>query len=88
MVKDIVAYTTMIICYARLSDSRVVVAFDVMRDVMREGLCVKRVTLISLLQAVGQMEALKEGRSIHCYALRRGIDQSDEVLETSLVDFF
>ncbi|GFZ19289.1 T-box transcription factor, putative [Actinidia rufa] len=41
-----------------------------------------------LLQAAGHSEALQEGRSIHGYALRRGIGYSDEVFETSLVDVY
>ncbi|TQD95317.1 hypothetical protein C1H46_019109 [Malus baccata] len=52
----------------------------------RQGLHPNRVTLLSLLEAASQLETLKEGRSVHGYAIRRGIGGSDEVFETSVVD--
>ncbi|XVF16694.1 hypothetical protein REPUB_Repub10bG0054300 [Reevesia pubescens] len=46
------------------------------------------VTMVSLLQAAAEFEALEEGRSIHGYAIRRGIGCLDEVFETSLMDMY
>lgn len=86
--KDIVAYTSMITGYAQQAGFHVMKAFQIACEMHREGLDANRVSLVSLLQAAGKVEALHEGRSIHCYAMRRGIDLSDEVLETSLVDMY
>ncbi|KAJ0982053.1 hypothetical protein J5N97_010308 [Dioscorea zingiberensis] len=86
--KDIVAYTSMITVYAQQAGFHTMKAFEIAFEMHREGLDANRVSLVSLLQAAGKEEALHEGRSIHCYALRRGIDLSDEVLETSLVDMY
>ncbi|KAM0937831.1 putative tetratricopeptide-like helical domain superfamily [Dioscorea sansibarensis] len=86
--KDIVAYTSMITGYAQQAGFHVIKAFQTACEMHREGLDANRVSLVSLLQAAGKVEALHEGRSIHGYALRRGIDLSEEVLETSLVDMY
>ncbi|WOK92316.1 hypothetical protein Cni_G01007 [Canna indica] len=88
MEKDIVTYTTMVSGYAKFSDFRALGAFEVVSDMHREGLDVNRVTLVSLLQAAGNLQAFGEGRSVHCYSLRRAIGLSDEVLLTSLVDMY
>ncbi|KAF8729038.1 hypothetical protein HU200_018349 [Digitaria exilis] len=47
-----------------------------------------RVTLVSLLQVAGNLGAIREGKSLHCYSIRREIGVSDEVLETSLVHMY
>ncbi|PQP99094.1 pentatricopeptide repeat-containing protein [Prunus yedoensis var. nudiflora] len=51
-----------------------------------QGLHPNRVTLVSLLQAASQVETLKEGCSVHGYAVGSGIGGSDEVFESSLLD--
>ncbi|XP_010936398.3 pentatricopeptide repeat-containing protein At4g21300-like [Elaeis guineensis] len=86
--KDVIAYTAMITGHAQLSDFQSFKAFEIASDMQREGLDANRVTLVSLLQAAGKSEALKEGQSVHCYALRREIGHSDEVFQTSLVDMY
>ncbi|KAB2628604.1 pentatricopeptide repeat-containing protein [Pyrus ussuriensis x Pyrus communis] len=67
-------------------DQRACEAFGFACRMQRQGLHPNRVTLASLLQAASQLEALEEGRSVHGYAIRRGIGGSDEVFETSLLD--
>jgi pentatricopeptide repeat protein len=86
--KDIVAYTSMISGYSDVVDSTAWNAFEIASDMIRNNLEVNRVTLVSLLQVAGNLEALREGKSVHCYSIRRGIGVSDEVLETSLVDMY
>jgi pentatricopeptide repeat protein len=86
--KDIVAYTSMISGYSDVVDSTAWNAFEIAGDMIRNGLEVNRVTLVSLLQVAGNLEAIREGKSVHCYSIRRGIGVSDEVLETSLVDMY
>ncbi|XP_048433609.1 pentatricopeptide repeat-containing protein At1g06140, mitochondrial-like [Pyrus x bretschneideri] len=73
---------------AQSGDQRACEAFGFARRMQRQGLHPNRVTLVSLLQAASQLELLKEGRSVHGCAIRRGIGGSDEVFETSLVDMY
>ncbi|XP_077215220.1 pentatricopeptide repeat-containing protein At2g03380, mitochondrial-like [Tasmannia lanceolata] len=86
--RDVVVYTAMVTGYAQMADDRASEAFRIACYMQNKGLDPNRVTLVSLLQAASQLEALEEGRLIHCYAIRRGINHSDEVLETSLVDMY
>ncbi|MCP6484528.1 hypothetical protein NL492_27360, partial [Klebsiella pneumoniae] len=78
--------TAMITGYSQIADQRAFEAFRIVRYMRGEDVSPNRVTLVSLLQASAQLEVLEEGKSIHCYAIRRGIDLSDEIFETSLVD--
>ncbi|KAM1009739.1 hypothetical protein FF1_045136 [Malus domestica] len=86
--RDIVVYTSIITGYAQSGDQRACEAFGFARRMQRQGLHPNRVTLVSLLQAASQLEAVKEGRSVHGYAIRRGIGGLDEVFETSLMDMY
>ncbi|GJN37017.1 hypothetical protein PR202_gb25935 [Eleusine coracana subsp. coracana] len=86
--KDIVAYTSMITGYSENVDPISWNAFDIASDMLQNNLEVNRVTLVSLLQVAGNLGAIREGKSVHCYSIRRGIGVLDEVLETSLVDMY
>ncbi|URE18100.1 PPR repeat, partial [Musa troglodytarum] len=86
--KDVVAYTAMVTGYAEFTDFNARGAFEIVTFMHREGLNANRVTLVSLLQAAGHLREFGKGRSVHCYALRRLIGVSDEVLLTSLVDMY
>ncbi|KAL5807887.1 hypothetical protein ACOSQ3_028578 [Xanthoceras sorbifolium] len=86
--RDVVVYTSMITGYVQGGVCGVYEAFDVARNMQEEGLDPNRVTLVSLLQAAAQLQALKEGRMIHGYSVRRGIGCGDEVFETSLMDMY
>ncbi|PRQ55700.1 putative tetratricopeptide-like helical domain-containing protein [Rosa chinensis] len=85
---DVVVYTSIITGYAHIGDFRAYEAFEIAGRMQRQGLHPNRVTLVSLLQAASQLDALKEGRSVHGYAIRRGIGGFDEVFETSLMDMY
>ncbi|KAF8667872.1 hypothetical protein HU200_052495 [Digitaria exilis] len=86
--KDIVSYTSMITGYSENVDSTSWNAFEIASDMLRSNLEANRVTLVSLLQVSGNLGAIREGKSIHCYSIRREIGVSDEVLETSLVHMY
>ncbi|PKA53666.1 Pentatricopeptide repeat-containing protein [Apostasia shenzhenica] len=86
--KDVIAYTSMITAFSNIHGLQAKMALRIASDMQREGFSANRVTLISLLQAAGQLEALRKGQSVHCYALRRGMDKFDEVLETCIVDMY
>ncbi|KAI3452257.1 hypothetical protein Pfo_008922 [Paulownia fortunei] len=86
--RDVVAYTSMITGYAQVGDRHANKAFRVARDMQTDGFEPNRVTLVSLLQCASRLGALEEGRSIHGYAIRRGIGCLDEVFETSMLDMY
>ncbi|XP_025794258.1 putative pentatricopeptide repeat-containing protein At3g01580 isoform X2 [Panicum hallii] len=86
--KDIVSYTSMITGYSENMDSTSWNAFEIASDMLRSNLEVNRVTLVSLLQVAGNLGAIREGKSVHSYSIRKGIGVSDEVLETSLVHMY
>uniref|UniRef100_A0A0D3ENP4 Pentacotripeptide-repeat region of PRORP domain-containing protein n=1 Tax=Oryza barthii TaxID=65489 RepID=A0A0D3ENP4_9ORYZ len=86
--KDIVAYTSMITGYSETVDSIAWNAFEIATDMLQNNLEVNRVTLVSLLQIAGNLGALQEGKSLHCYSIRRAIGVSDDILETSIVNFY
>ncbi|KAK8301958.1 hypothetical protein V6Z11_D04G053600 [Gossypium hirsutum] len=86
--RDVVVYTSMITGYALVGGHITYKAFEFARLMQKEGIDPNRVTMVSLLQAAAELEALEEGRSIHGYAIRRGIGCSDEVFETSLMDMY
>lgn len=86
--KDVVAYTSMITGYSEIVDSVAWNAFDIAIDMLQGNLEVNRVTMISLLQIAGNLGALKEGKSLHCYSIRRAIVVSDYILETCIVNLY
>ncbi|KAJ7971029.1 Pentatricopeptide repeat-containing protein [Quillaja saponaria] len=86
--KDLVVYTSMITGYFQGKDHSAYEAFQVVRSMQKQHLCPSRVTLVSLLQAASQLEAIKECREIHGYSIRKGIGRSDEIFETSLIDMY
>ncbi|KAL6878515.1 hypothetical protein ACP4OV_012685 [Aristida adscensionis] len=86
--KDIVAYTSMITGYSEDVGSISWNAFEIASDMLRNKLEANRVTLVSLMQVAGNLGAIREGKSVHCYSLRRGMCVSDDVLETSTVNMY
>lgn len=86
--RDVVAYTSMITVYSKAGDHRARGAFRVAGEMQRNGFEPNRVTLVSLLRCASQLRALDEGRSIHGYAVRRGVGCGDEVFETTLIDMY
>lgn len=86
--RDLVLFTSMISGYAQTRDLHAHGAFEVAQCMQMEGFIPNRVTLVSLLQAAAQLEALIEGQSVHGYAMRRDIGLQDEVFRTSLADMY
>ncbi|XP_006644161.1 pentatricopeptide repeat-containing protein At1g06140, mitochondrial-like [Oryza brachyantha] len=86
--KDIIAYTSMITGYSDIVDSIAWNAFEIAIDMLQNNLEVNRVTLVSLLKIAANLGALKEGKSLHCYSIRRAIGVSDDILETSIVNLY
>ncbi|XP_047959892.1 pentatricopeptide repeat-containing protein At4g21300-like [Salvia hispanica] len=88
--RDVVVYTSLITAYCKAGDHRANEAFRVAAEMQMNGFEPNRVTLVSLMRCASQLRALNEGRSIHGYAVRRGLGLgcADEVFETSLIDTY
>ncbi|KAK9118829.1 hypothetical protein Scep_016922 [Stephania cephalantha] len=86
--RDIVTHTAMITAYAQVDDFCAYDAFKIVMDLQKASLDPNRVTLVSLLQVASKLRLRKEGRFIHGYAIRRGMDCFDEILETSLMNVY
>ncbi|KAE8661345.1 Mitochondrial saccharopine dehydrogenase isoform 1 [Hibiscus syriacus] len=83
-----VVYTSVITGYAQVGGQLAYKAFEFARSMQKEGIDPNRVAVVSLLQAAAELEALTHGRTIHGYAIRRGIGCLDEIFETSLMDMY
>jgi len=86
--KDIFVYTSMITAYGHSGGSCVYGAFNIAYIMQQQGLLPNRVTLVSLMHAAANLRALREGRAVHGYAVRRGIGLGDDVFETTLLDMY
>ncbi|KAJ9172409.1 hypothetical protein P3X46_015650 [Hevea brasiliensis] len=73
-VKNVVSWSAMIACYAK--NGRPFEALELFREMILENqdLCPNSVTMVSVLQACAALAALEQGRLIHGYILRRGLD--------------
>ncbi|KAK2993151.1 hypothetical protein RJ640_015338 [Escallonia rubra] len=72
--KNVVSWSAMIACYAK--NGRPFEALELFRDMMLETLDVlpNSVTMVSVLQACAALAALEQGKLIHGYILRKGLD--------------
>ncbi|KDP44009.1 hypothetical protein JCGZ_05476 [Jatropha curcas] len=73
-VKNVVSWSAMIACYAK--NGKPFEALELFREMILEtkDLCPNSVTMVSVLQACAALAALEQGRPIHGYILRRGLD--------------
>ncbi|KAF8010768.1 hypothetical protein BT93_J1419 [Corymbia citriodora subsp. variegata] len=72
--KNVVSWSAMIACYAK--NGMPCEALELFRKMMLEthDLLPNSVTMVSVLQACAALAALEQGRLIHGYVLRRGLD--------------
>lgn len=74
-VKNLVSWSAMIACYVK--NGMALEALELFREMMledRDDLVPNSVTMIGVLQACGSLAALEQGKLIHGYILRRGLD--------------
>uniref|UniRef100_A0A9I9DN24 DYW domain-containing protein n=1 Tax=Cucumis melo TaxID=3656 RepID=A0A9I9DN24_CUCME len=73
-VKNVVSWSAMIACYAK--NGKPYEALELFRDMMlnTHDLVPNSVTMVSVLQACAAFAALEQGKLIHAYILRRGLD--------------
>ncbi|KAL0689559.1 hypothetical protein Bca4012_089237 [Brassica carinata] len=73
-VRNVVSWSAMIACYAK--NGKAFEALKTFREMMTEteDSSPNSVTMVSVLQACASLAALEQGRLIHGYILRRGLD--------------
>eukprot|EP00257_Ricinus_communis_P017145 XP_015575520.1 pentatricopeptide repeat-containing protein At3g46790, chloroplastic [Ricinus communis] len=86
-VKNVVSWSAMIACYAK--NGRPFEALELFREMMLEtkDMCPNSVTMVSVLQACAALAALEQGKLLHGYILRRGLDSILPVI-SSLVTMY
>lgn len=73
-VKNVVSWSAMTACYAK--NGKAFEALELFREMMVEAHDVvpNSVTMVSVLQACAALAALEQGKLIHAYVLRKGLD--------------
>ncbi|KAL1545053.1 Pentatricopeptide repeat-containing protein crr2, chloroplastic [Salvia divinorum] len=73
--KNLVTWSAMIACFAK--NARPLEALELFREMMRESgddVLPNSVTLVSVIQACAVLSALEQGKLIHGYIVRKGLD--------------
>ncbi|PHU07462.1 Pentatricopeptide repeat-containing protein, chloroplastic [Capsicum chinense] len=83
--KNLVSWSTMIACYAK--NGKPLEALELFREMMSYALLPNSVTMVSVLQACAALSALEQGKLLHGYILRKGLDSILPVL-SSLVTMY
>lgn len=83
--KDVVLWTTMIAGFAKLG--RPVEALWLFRLMLEEFVAPNCITFASVILACSHIGSLRQGKSVHCYMLRNGVEL-DLVNYTSLIDMY
>ncbi|KAA8543820.1 hypothetical protein F0562_022003 [Nyssa sinensis] len=83
-VKNVVSWSAMIACYAK--NGKPFEALELFREMMLEttDLLPNSVTMVSVLQACAALAALEQGKLIHGYILRKGLDSILPVISALL----
>ncbi|CAN4115771.1 unnamed protein product [Withania somnifera] len=76
--KNLVSWSAMIACYA--NNGKPLQALDLFREMMSYDLLPNSVTMVSVLQASAALAALEQGKVLHGYILRKGLDSILPVL--------
>ncbi|KAF9593770.1 hypothetical protein IFM89_025395 [Coptis chinensis] len=85
LIRDVVSWNTMIAFYVQVGDFKG--AVEMFRKMQDNGETPNRVTLVSVLSAVACLGALAQGRWIHGYIDRNGIEL-DENLGSALINMY
>ncbi|KAL6129957.1 hypothetical protein ACLB2K_068339 [Fragaria x ananassa] len=85
--RNVVSWSAMIACYAK--NARPYEALELFRKMILEApdLFPNSVTMVSVLQACAALAALEQGKFIHGYILRRGLDSTLPVM-SSLITIY
>ncbi|XP_059289241.1 pentatricopeptide repeat-containing protein CRR2, chloroplastic [Lycium ferocissimum] len=83
--KNLVSWSAMIGCYAK--NRKTLEALEVFREMMNYDLLPNSVTMVSVIRACAALAALEQGKILHGYILRKGLDSILPVL-SSLVTMY
>ncbi|XP_052180029.1 pentatricopeptide repeat-containing protein At1g06140, mitochondrial [Diospyros lotus] len=83
--KDVVLWTTLISGLAK--NGRAWEAVNLFRQMLRDSIVPNRITLASIVLACSHTGSLQQGKSVHGYMIRNGVEL-DVVNYTSLVDMY
>lgn len=83
-VKNLVSWSAMIACFAK--NGRPFEALQLFREMMleNEDMLPNSVTMVSVLQACAAVSALEQGKLMHAYILRKGLDSILPVMSALL----
>lgn len=76
--KNLVSWSAMIACYAK--NGKPLEALELFREMTSYDLLPNSVTMVSVLQACAALAALEQGKLLHGYILRKGLDSILPVL--------
>ncbi|MCE5166034.1 Pentatricopeptide repeat-containing protein, chloroplastic [Datura stramonium] len=76
--KNLVSWSAMLACYAK--NGKPLDALELFREMMSNALLPNSVTMVSVLQACAALAALEQGKILHGYILRKGLDSILPVL--------
>uniref|UniRef100_A0A2C9U1V5 Pentacotripeptide-repeat region of PRORP domain-containing protein n=2 Tax=Manihot esculenta TaxID=3983 RepID=A0A2C9U1V5_MANES len=75
--RDIVSWNALICGYSR--NGRALVALELFIEMLREDFCPRQTTLVGLVPSCGQRELTFQGKSIHGFAIKCGLDLDSQV---------
>ncbi|VFQ66659.1 unnamed protein product [Cuscuta campestris] len=84
-VRDVVSWSSIVSCYVR--NCQPCEGLEVLRGMVKEGVGIDSVTLLSAADACGELSLCGLAKSVHAYMLRKSI-QSDGALGNSLIAMY
>ncbi|KAG0472514.1 hypothetical protein HPP92_017060 [Vanilla planifolia] len=63
-------------------------AVGFLHEMQSQGIAPNSSTVVGILPVVGETKALKQGKSIHCFCLRRFFDEDNILVSTALLDMY
>ncbi|XP_016649001.1 PREDICTED: pentatricopeptide repeat-containing protein At1g08070, chloroplastic-like [Prunus mume] len=84
--RDLISWNTMISCYVKNNNLRK--ALEVFEEMGKAGLKADGTTLLGILSACAELLALKLGKEIHAYVVRKSGEIRNEFLTNSLIEMY
>ncbi|OWM67853.1 hypothetical protein CDL15_Pgr010791 [Punica granatum] len=84
--RDLTSWSTVILSHAKNGDPKE--AVDVFRSMGRAGVVADGTTLLAVLDACGQMKAIRQGREIHAFVVRNSSRARNEFVGNSIIGMY
>ncbi|ONI18543.1 hypothetical protein PRUPE_3G221900 [Prunus persica] len=84
--RDLISWNTMISGYVKNNNPRK--ALEVFEEMGKAGLKADGTTLLGILSACAELLALKLGKEIHAYVVRKSVEIHNEFLTNSLIEMY